>query len=255
METRPPGSVGQAERAWRRAGPGARARGCPPGAAGCGRRSRRPARDVRVRGPDGRQQHALGAGHRDVVVARSKPKLPARPQQPESSTSASIPSAARRPGRPRSRARRAGGSAPARARAARRDDGGAQGVGVLGEHLGQRADARARRGGERLVGQQLGPVGAQHRGARRLQPDDRDAGGEPRLERPQAAAAGPGGRRRAGRWRSRSARSTRCAAAARRRSRGPRAPRRRRRDLGVEVVGERVRPQQQARAGGPADGA
>ena len=68
------------------------------------------------------------------------------------------------------------------------DDGRAQGVGVVGEHLGEGADALREAGGERLVGQQLGPVGAQGGGARRLEPDDRDAGREPRLDRAQAAA-------------------------------------------------------------------
>jgi hypothetical protein len=122
------------------------------------------------------------------------------------------------------------------------DDGRAQGVGMLGEHLGEGADPLREAGGERLVGQQLGPVGAQGGGARRLQPDDRDAGREPRLDRPQAApqhtaggptwpVGGPGegvttdGARRSS-TRSRGASSTRLPSAA---TRG-------------RVVGEGVRP-------------
>ena len=154
-------------------------------------------RDVRGRGPDGRQQHPLGAR---PSTPRSGPARSRSCRRGRSSRSrARRPRPRARPaprGRPRCRARRAGGSATctsARCRGRRRLP--AQCVGVVGEHLGESPDALREAGGERLVGQQLGPVGAQGGGARRLEPDDRDARREPRLDRAQAApehAAGGG---------------------------------------------------------------
>ena len=103
-------------------------------------------------------------------------------------------------------------------------------------------------GGERLVGQQLGPVGAQGGGARRLQPDDRDARREPRLDRAQAApqhAAGGGDLAGGGPGEP-------AADRARRQLDGVAEGLEHRDgvggDGGVEVVGEGVGPEQQARA-------
>ena len=56
---------------------------------------------------------------------------------------------------------------------------------VLGEHLGEGADPWASQAASGSSGSSSGPS-AQGGGARRLQADDRDAGGEPRLDRPQA---------------------------------------------------------------------
>ena len=186
-------------------------------------------RDVRVRGPDRRQQHPLGARHRHRVVA---------PLEAEVAGEAAAAGVERL------------GVDPERGHRGVVGLGAELGV-LVAVHLHQRAlpggdaaaparrrgrraprrrsDALREAGGERLVGQQLRAVGAQGGGARRLQPDDRDAGARATARSRAGCAAARGGRRRPGRWWSRSARSRRCAAAARRRSRGPRAPRRRRR--------------------------
>ncbi len=62
----------------------------------------------------------------------------------------------------------------------------------------------------RVTGEQLGGVAAQRGGAGRLEADDGDAGVEGRRQGGQACGGAGGGRRRAGRWRSRSGRSRRC---------------------------------------------
>ena len=103
-----------------RAGPGAPARGCRPGGAGCGRRSRRraPRRPGRRRGPP-----AAAPARRRPSTPRSGPSRSRSCRRGRSSRSRAprprSPARPSRSGRPRRPAPRAGGSGPGRAPAAR----------------------------------------------------------------------------------------------------------------------------------------
>ena len=120
-------------------------------------------------------------------------------------------------------------------------------VAGAGQQLGQRAGGGLGPGGARVLRQQLGDLAAQHRGARGLEADDRDAGCDHGVQGVQAAPQLPAGAVEL-------AGSDPGQAAAHRLGRDlHRVPGRLEHphggpaDLGGEVVGERIHPQQHRR--------
>ena len=149
----------------------------------------------RSRPPPGRRRSGRVPRRSSRPVRSSRrPRRPRRRRWP----------AARR--RPASPSRRAGGSA-AGPRRGRRPG---QAVSSPGARSAARrtCGSRPHLAGAGVFGQQFGDVAAQHGGARGLQPDDRGARRQRAVQRAAGCAAAGGARRPAGRWRSRSARST-----------------------------------------------